>query len=73
MKNIWYLRKYICIQRNIFVFNQKYLCSMQSIFIQTHENIILNKGLLKILFRIFFIFHQRAINCIMVSRKKSGL
>ena len=46
---------------------------MKSIFILTRENIILNKGLLKILFRIFFIFHQCAINCVMISSKKSGV
>ena len=57
----------------MFVFNPKYLYSMKSIFILTHDNIILNKGLLKILFRILFIFHQCAINCEMVSSKKSGL
>ena len=45
---------------------------MKSIFIHTHD-IILNKGLLKILFRIFFIFHQCAINTVMVSGKKSGI
>ena len=40
---------------------------------KSHENIILNKGLSKILFRKFFIFYQCAINCVIVSNKKSDL
>ena len=52
-----------------------YLYSIQNINIQrkiflTHENIILNNGLSKVLFRIFFIFYQCAVNCVMVSGKK---
>ena len=39
-----------------------------------HENIMLNNGLSKTLFSIFFIIYQSAIiNCIMVWNKKSGL
>ena len=40
---------------------------------KSHENIMLNNGLSEILFRIFFIFYQSAINFIMVWNKKSGL
>ena len=47
---------------------------MKSIFILTYKNLILNKGLLKSLFRIFFIFHQCAVRycCITLSRQSSG-
>ena len=73
MKNIWYLRKYTCIQQNIFTFNPKYLYSMKSILAITYENIILTNRSSKILFMICFIFNQFAINCVMISSKKSGL
>ena len=93
MKNICYLKKYISIQKNVFVFNEKikiYLYSIRTICIQnskifllftfifmfnkkSHENIISNSVLSKILIRIFFVFYQCAINCVMVSSKKSCL
>ena len=66
LNEIIFIYLYIYIYIYIFAFNSKYLYSIKSIFILTHENVILKKGLSKILFRIYFIFYQCATKCVMV-------
>ena len=68
-----YLIKYICIQSKIFAFNEKYFCSILLFLcsIKSHTRALFQNQISYLEY--FFIFYQCAINCLMVSNKKSCL